>query len=371
MTEQPIAAVASTITAFVGAAPSGPVGQPQLVTSMSHFMRLFGGLSRQSHLGYSVRDYFRHGGRVALVVRTDPDRPVKRAQLDGLQVLAARAQSGSADDPAGLLLVPPSGLDALGSAEPSLDVLREVVATAEQLGALAVLDAPEAWSAAGYPEGAADVLESLRSPHAAMYFPRLLEADPLTGDRLTVGPSGAVAGIIARTDAEYGPWSVAAGTATSSLDVDGLTVQLDDERTEALAQLRINAIRSFPGTGPIVWSARSLGTDPEWSSVSTCRTAMFLRHSIGRGLGWARAEPSGELLWHRVRARVEEFLEALLGAGAFPGTGPEEAYAVRCDRSTMTASDLTAGVLRLVVDFAPVRPGEFRHVEIAVPVRPG
>ncbi|MDN5797386.1 MAG: phage tail sheath subtilisin-like domain-containing protein [Intrasporangium sp.] len=368
MTEQPIAAVATTITAFVGSAPSGPIGRACVVTSMSHFSRLFGGLWPPAHLGYSVRDYYRHGGRVALIVRTDPEVGAVRAQLDGIAVLASRRETGPLDDPPGLLVVPPWGLDAQGAAEPSLEVLREIVTTAERLGAFAVLDAPGAWAAHGSPDGAADVLESLRSAQAAMYFPRLLETDPLTGEPVTVSPSGAVAGIIARTDALYGPWSVPAGTATSALDVKGLTVDLDEARTEGLAQLGINVIRSFPGTGPIVWGARVLGSDPDWSYVPTSRTAMFLRHSIEAGLRWTVVEPNGEPLWERVRLRVEEFLGSLLGAGAFPGTRPEEAYTVRCDRSTMTESDLARGILRMVVGFAPVRPAEFRYLDISLAV---
>ena len=369
VTEQPIASVASAITAFVGGAPAGPVGEPRLVTSMSHFNRLFGGLWRESHLGYSVRDFFRHGGRYAVIVRTDPAEDVTRSQVRSLELLREHPEVMSGGDPVGLLVVPPDGAETHGWTEPTLDVLREAVATAEQIKALAVLDAPAAWAGPTFPAGgAADVLESLRSSFAAMYFPQLVETDPLTGESLAISASGAVAGIIARTDAQYGPWNMPAGTATTALDVDGLTVALGQGRMEMLAQLRINGIRSFPGTGPLVWGGRLLGTDPEWAYVPTRRMATFLEQSISRGLRWAAFEQNAPPLWTRVCTRVEEFLHSLFRMGAFPGTKPDQGFYVRCDPSTMTQEDLADGVLRLDVGFAPTRPAEFIALRIAIPV---
>lgn len=356
--------IAPAITAFVGAAPSGPAGVARLVTSMSHYARLYGGLWRQSHLGYSVRHFFRHGGRLALVIRIEPDLEVTRAQLEGLQVLRSWAAREPVSDPVALVVVPPAAVDADGWVDPGLDVLREAVATAEQIRAVAVLDAPAAWAPLDDPGAVADDLESLRSSHAAMYFPRLVDTDPLGGESLTLSPSGAVAGIIARTDAQYGPWDAPAGTGTSALDVDGVTVVLDKDRTEQLAQLRINAIRSFHGTGLLVWGARVLGTDPDWAYLPTVRTAIFLEHSIERGLQWATHEPNDEQLWERVRARVEEFLVRLHRLGAFPGTSPHESWFVRCDRTTMTQADIDNGVVRVEVGFASTRPGEFVVLQI-------
>src|SRR5689334_2979622 len=64
-----ITGVATSVTAFVGRCARGPVDTPVLVTGMGDFDRIFGGLWRESHLGYSVRDYFRLGGGLAIVVR--------------------------------------------------------------------------------------------------------------------------------------------------------------------------------------------------------------------------------------------------------------------------------------------------------------
>jgi phage tail sheath protein FI len=64
-----IANVATSITAFVGKAVRGPVGEPVTITSFSDFERLFGGLHRDLTLGYAVRDFFLNGGAIAIIVR--------------------------------------------------------------------------------------------------------------------------------------------------------------------------------------------------------------------------------------------------------------------------------------------------------------
>ena len=64
-----ITGVATSITAFVGRCSRGPVDTPVTITSFADFERTFGGLWTESHLGYSVSDFFRHGGSTAIVVR--------------------------------------------------------------------------------------------------------------------------------------------------------------------------------------------------------------------------------------------------------------------------------------------------------------
>jgi uncharacterized protein len=60
-----------------------------------------------------------------------------------------------------------------------------------------------------------------------------------------------------------------------------------------------------------------------------------------------------------VREEVEEFLRVQWLNGALLGTKPEEAYFVRCDRTTMTQNDLDNGRLICLVGVAPTKPAEF------------
>jgi phage tail sheath protein FI len=99
--------------------------------------------------------------------------------------------------------------------------------------------------------------------------------------------------------------------------------------------------------------------DPEWKYVNVRRLALFLERSIDEGTQWAAFEPNGEALWSEVRRSAEGFLFSLYRAGAFEGSRPEDAYFVRCDRTTMTQDDIDNGRLIILVGFAPVRPAEF------------
>jgi uncharacterized protein len=64
-----ITGVATSITAFVGTARRGPVDDPVRIAGFGDFERTFGGLWRDSGLGYAVRDFFTNGGSDAIIVR--------------------------------------------------------------------------------------------------------------------------------------------------------------------------------------------------------------------------------------------------------------------------------------------------------------
>ena len=64
-----IVGVATSIGAFVGWAPQGPVEEATLVQSWADYQRLFGGLDSRSYLGYAVNQFFTNGGQQAYIVR--------------------------------------------------------------------------------------------------------------------------------------------------------------------------------------------------------------------------------------------------------------------------------------------------------------
>src|SRR3954453_4691435 len=64
-----IIGVATSVTAFVGRAWRGPVDQPVMLFSYADYERQFGGLWRDSTLGYAVQQFFQNGGAQALVIR--------------------------------------------------------------------------------------------------------------------------------------------------------------------------------------------------------------------------------------------------------------------------------------------------------------
>jgi phage tail sheath protein FI len=220
--------------------------------------------------------------------------------------------------------------------------------------AFLVLDAPAGWRGADAAKAVAYRFE--HRANAALCLPRVRNG------RRNLPGSGAVAGAIARTDLERGVWKAPAGRGVL-LAVDGLAVELEPREHESLNAAGISTLRTMVGTGVVGWGARTLaGSQAEssdWKYVNVRRLLLFLEASIDEGTSWVVFEPNDEPLWARVRRAVEDFLTVLWREGAFQGSKPEEAFFVRCDRSTMTQGDIDHGRLIVLVGVAPVRPAEF------------
>jgi len=211
---------------------------------------------------------------------------------------------------------------------------------------------------------------TLRHRNVATYYPRPLVADPLApDDRLRlVAPSGTMAGVYARTDAERGVWKAPAGTDAVLRGVQALEYRLTDPENGVLNPMGINCLRSLPTFGRVAWGARTLvGADAqanEWKYVPVRRLALFMEESLYRGLQWVVFEPNDEPLWASIRLNVGAFMNTLFRQGAFQGASPREAYFVRSDRSTTTQSDIDRGIVNIVVGFAPLKPAEFVVLKI-------
>lgn len=77
-------------------------------------------------------------------------------------------------------------------------------------------------------------------------------------------------------------------------------------------------------------------------------------------------DPSGDRLWSQLRDQLNTLLLALLQSGALRGATPEDAFLVRCDRSTMTTSDLDSGRLIAEIQFTPAVPIEQITIVLAM-----
>jgi phage tail sheath protein FI len=139
----------------------------------------------------------------------------------------------------------------------------------------------------------------------------------------------------------------------------GFEVMLSKAQQDVLNPQGVNCFRFFEGRGYRLWGARTISSDPLWKYVNLRRYFAYLEHSIDLGTQWVVFEPNSEALWARVVQSVSDFLYAEWKAGHLMGTKPEQAYFVRCDRSTMTQADLDGGRLICLIGVAPIDPAEF------------
>jgi hypothetical protein len=330
----PIQAVPTGVAAFIGEVTRGPRTKAVAVDSLAAFEKAFG---RGSILHTAVFLFFQNGGERAVVVRTRDDS--LKAFFQALNAL------DEVED-VNLLCLPD-----VGAHDP--DKLVKALETCAGRRAFLLVDPDPAWS------GVSEVISGLpglgiSGPNAALYFPRL------QGSGAGIPPGGAVAGVIARTDREQGVWKAPAGLEADLRGVRRLAVPVGTTLIEQLNPLGVNCLREDLPAGPLVWGARTLaGNDSEWKYIPVRRTALFIEESIERGTKWVVFEPNDEPLWVQLRASVEDFLFDLFRQGAFQGAKPEEAFFVKCDRSTMTDADVIGGRVNLLVGFAPLKPAEF------------
>lgn len=258
---------------------------------------------------------------------------------------------------------------------PSAVALLPADAAAVYAQALALCEAERAFLIVDAPADVDEVqeiidrVENIRHRNAAVYFPRVQVPDPLNDNRLrSVGASGTMAGIYARTDGERGVWKAPAGLDAVLRNVQGLDVPLTDAENGQLNPLAINALRRFPIYGRVAWGARTLeGADAkasEWKYVPVRRLTLYLEESLFRGLQWVVFEPNDEPLRSQIRLNVGAFMHTLFRQGAFQGKSPREAYFVKCDAETTTQNDVDRGIVNIVVGFAPLKPAEFVILKI-------
>jgi Bacteriophage tail sheath protein len=199
--------------------------------------------------------------------------------------------------------------------------------------------------------------------YAAFYYPWIKVIDPEAGLLRLVPPGGHCAGIYARSDTERGVHKAPANEVVRG--AADLEFQITKGEQGILNPRGVNVIRAFPGRGIRVWGARTLSSNTLWKYINVRRLFIFIEESIEEGTQWVVFEPNDEKLWARVRATITQFLTRVWRDGALMGTKAEEAFFVKCDRTTMTQDDIDNGRLICVIGIAPVKPAEFVIFRIA------
>lgn len=214
---------------------------------------------------------------------------------------------------------------------------------------------------------AANLLRA-QGAHGGVYWPRLVTSDS-TSDGF--GASGAVAGVMARTDTSRGVWKAPAGLGAGIAGALGLTSPTNDAVSGALNPLGLNVLRTFPGAGLVIWGARTLaGSDVLQSDskyVPVRRLTDYIEASLYLGTQFAVFEPNDPDLWAQLRLAVGGFMRALFVQGAFQQSekrSESDSFFVICDASVNPQSEIDQGRVNVVVGFAPLKPAEFVVITI-------
>jgi phage tail sheath protein FI len=204
--------------------------------------------------------------------------------------------------------------------------------------------------------------QSQATEYNALYWPHIRVPDPIGVGRnpsIVVPPGGYIAGLYGKTDGLRGVWKAPAGFDVQLGGVTDLDFEVLDIHQDTLNPIGVNALRQIPRAGAVVWGARTRRPDTAYRYVPVRRTAIFLRTSIYANIQWAVFEPNDERLWQSLRNTISAFMEIQFRNGAFFGKTSREAYFVKVDAETTPEADRLAGIVNILVGFAPLRPSEF------------
>lgn len=356
------------------------------------------GVQKERFQNVSVKEGPRRIDRVleeeSVLIRTQNDLPEKppKDTIDPIALrhegkdsdpLEARDYTGNEAEKEGLyalekadlfniLCIPPDRREG----DTPNEVYQAAMAYCVKRRAMLIVDPPADWgkiketAAAKVKDGFNNLgLSGDMARNAALYFPRVLESDPLREGQIDVFvPCGIIAGVMSRTDINRGVWKAPAGLDASLNGIQGLQANLNDAENGMLNPLGINCLRSFPVAGRVIWGARTLrGADQladEYKYIPIRRLALYIEESLYQGTKWVVFEPNDEPLWSQIRLNVGSFMYGLFRQGAFQGTTPKEAYFVKCDKETTTQDDRNKGIVNILVGFAPLKPAEFVVIKL-------
>ncbi|MFI8415490.1 phage tail sheath family protein [Serratia sp. NPDC078593] len=191
------------------------------------------------------------------------------------------------------------------------------------------------------------------SPYGAVYYPW----GSLTSGE-DVPPSAIAAAAIAQTDRTRGVWKAPANQV-----INGVTPKYpvsDDFQGRFNQGKALNMIRTFTGTGTVVWGTRTLEDSDNWRYIPVRRLFNSVERDIQKSLNKLVFEPNSQPTWQRVKAAVDSYLHSLWQQGALAGNSPSEAWFVQVGKDiTMTQEQINQGQMIIKIGLAAVRPAEF------------
>ncbi len=332
-----------------------PAGEVQLVTNFTEFKKFFGDFSNDdaapghAEFAHAVYGFFLNGGTRCYVTRVLPSTAEKTDWRE--TSIASALKLFEAIDEIAIVAAP-----GISGGTPYADL----VSHCELLGTrVAVADPQEKYGTEGTLNAAVTALEGISASNSvALYFPWIQVHDPATEKLRFVPPSGHIAGIYARVDAQRGVHKAPANE--KILGAQGIKYAISQRHQEGLNEKGVNCIRKMNGNIK-VWGARTVGGDTnlEFKYLNVRRVFNYLRASLDQGTQWAVFEPNTPDLWAKITRNVSAFLTTVWNSGALFGDKAEDAFYVKCDAETNPPESREQGKVVTEIGVAITRPAEF------------
>lgn len=244
-----------------------------------------------------------------------------------------------------ILLAPGFTHERSGAANP---VVAELVGVAERLRAVIIADGPNTTDTA-----ALEYAGDFGSDRVFLVDPWVLRVDG-EGQTVQAPASPCVAGLIARSDAEFGFWrspsnQLISGIVGTARPVD-FTLGDSNARANLLNEAGVATIINQDGFR--LWGNRSLADDAKWHFLSVRRTADMINDSLLRAHLWAVDRNITATYAEDVVEGVNAYLRSLRAQGAIING---ECWA---DGELNTPAEIAAGRIYFNFDFSAAYPAE-------------
>jgi phage tail sheath protein FI len=394
--DQPLPRSAPTDTGvwFVaGATETGPAGTPTLITSLTQYETIFGSRSGSGQKLYDAVDaYFREGGAkvyvsaepsaAAMLTAEGPDlAAMTRQELDtyaeehGVEdaadlpnkdaVIAALGGAGGAEPGAqsasSLVALLDNFTSDLGPGQVSIPGGTDSVSHdglldhAASHNRIALLDAAPALTAAALVALATALQAGDNTRYGAIFAPDAIIPGVASGTTRQVSFAALEAGMIARTDALYGPNVPAAGTVGLSRYALDLSDLYTDVEYEDLNEGGVDMARLIYG-GVEAYGYRTLvdpdGPDAAWLDLGNARLNMAIvaqAEAVAERYVFSQIDGRGHTI-SQFGAELRAMLVPFYEGGQLYGSTPDEAFYVDVGAQVNTPETIAAGELHAVIE---------------------
>jgi phage tail sheath protein FI len=205
------------------------------------------------------------------------------------------------------------------------------------------------------------------SPQAAVYYPQVMISDPYSpspGVTRLIPPGGFVVGLYVATDSNRGVQKAPAGLGTTLLGALGLEYTCTNADQGNLTQANVNCLIAQPGSGVVIWGARTLSPYLITRYVPVERSLIYLSTEFVAMTKFAVFEPNDWVLWNQITTVLNQFLNQFWQSGGLQGQSAGDAFYITCDQSNNTPQSIQQGIVNIEVGVALQFPAEFVVIKI-------
>jgi Bacteriophage tail sheath protein len=200
------------------------------------------------------------------------------------------------------------------------------------------------------------------SSYGGLYYPWLKLLDPATGNPRVFPPSGAVAGIMAGSDAVANVWGAPAGYQRGIVrQCLGLETLVTEKQANLLFPEGINPIVQVQGVGFVVMGQNTLQRRASATDrINVRRMLIYVEKTLGSFANSLLFEPNNKQTWEAFKRFANPFLQ-----GVKDGQGVYD-FIVKCDETTNTPQDIDQNRMNIFVYLKPTKTAEFITLNFAI-----